>query len=224
MRIVATSDLHGFLPYVPEGDVLVICGDVMPVQDHSYKAQLDFIYGPFGDWLERQPHEVKIGVAGNHDFIFDPAFADTEALRRYIFPDAGRHYAELLPWRYLQNETLEVEGVRFHGTPWVPSYGPWAFMHADDDSAVLHAWIPLDTDVVISHGPMKGLLDLTEGQVNAGSLTLRERIAEVEPKYFFCGHIHEGYGMRQWGATLCLNVSHADRAYNSVNAAMVFDL
>jgi Icc-related predicted phosphoesterase len=55
--------------------------------------------------------------------------------------------------------------------------------------------IPLDTDVLITHGPMKGFLDMTVRGVSTGCPYLLEKSAEMTNlKLFVCGHIHEAYG------------------------------
>lgn len=46
MRIAATSDLHGHLPEVPDCDLLLIAGDICPLEDGSIRVQ--------GRWLDTE--------------------------------------------------------------------------------------------------------------------------------------------------------------------------
>ena len=55
--------------------------------------------------------------------------------------------------------------------------------------------IPLDVDILVTHGPAKGFLDLTLRGDVTGCPYLLEKIAELTNlKLFVHGHIHEAYG------------------------------
>src|SRR3954452_22943471 len=105
--IVAASDLHGHLPDVPECDLLLLAGDLCPVADHSIPTQAQFPAGPFKDWLASVPARQIVGIAGNHDFIFE---RDADLVPRN------------LPWTYLQDAGAAFGGFNVFGTPWQPWY------------------------------------------------------------------------------------------------------
>ena len=75
LRVAAISDLHGFLPDVPACDVLLVAGDICPVEDHDLDFQRRWLEGPFSDWLRGLDAGEIVGIAGNHDFV---AQADPE--------------------------------------------------------------------------------------------------------------------------------------------------
>src|ERR1700722_17205289 len=102
MKIVAVSDMHGFLPNIPACDLLLLAGGITPVSDHGILRQADWLDGDFRRWLNRVPARKIIGVAGNHDFIFQQA---PERLPRD------------LPWTYLQDTGTQWEGLHIWGTP-----------------------------------------------------------------------------------------------------------
>ena len=112
MKIVAASDLHGMLPAVPPCDLLLLGGDLCPLKDHSSRRQADWLDTTFRFWLASVPARKIVGVAGNHDFVFqnDPDWVPRD-----------------LPWTYLQDSGCEWEGLRFWGTPWQPWFFDWAF-------------------------------------------------------------------------------------------------
>jgi uncharacterized protein len=60
----------------------------------------------------------------------------------------------------------------------------------------------------VVHFPPNGTtLDEVGRGNHAGSPTLRSWVERVQPVFLFCGHIHEGAGLRdQIGATQCINV------------------
>src|SRR5262249_28634493 len=106
MRIVAMSDLHGYLPeHVPACDLLLLAGDLGPVTDHSPLTHAQWLGREFRAWLERLPARKIVGIAGNHDLVFERA--------PHLVPRD-------LPWTYLQDSGLEWEGLKIWGTPWQP--------------------------------------------------------------------------------------------------------
>lgn len=199
MHIVAISDLHGILPEIPECDLLLIGGDVCPVRDHSLKRQEMWIEDKFLPWLEGIPAKDIVGVAGNHDFVA----SDNPS----VMYD--------LPWWYLEDETVEIGSHVIHGTPWTPTFGPWAFMM--DEPSLRKKWdkIPNDTTILLSHGPMSGGYGgYTARDIDAGSISMREKIEKLPDLVFHAfGHIHEGFGDYPRGASLHSNVSFVDLQY-----------
>lgn len=184
MRLVATADLHGNLPPIPECDVLVIAGDVAPEYGGNYREfmQANWLLNDFTEWLQQVPAEYVLGLGGNHDTAL---FKNTDSV------------CEALPWRYLLDDAVEIDGVRFWGSPWIPHLD-WANFYLRDelfDASV--DMVPNDIDVIISHGPPLGLCDFTGphyGNEHAGFYGWNRTIDRVQPDLFICGHIHEAYG------------------------------
>jgi Icc-related predicted phosphoesterase len=192
------ADQHGFLPAIPECDLLLIGGDICPFDGpHDAEAQRAWLDSTFRAWLDAIPAEHIIGIAGNHDFVFE----------------ADRHPTDL-PWHYLQDETLEVDGCVIHGTPWQPEFFDWAFNLATEE-AMAEKWalIPDTTDILLVHGPPAGLGDRTSRGERVGSTSLRDRITEIRPRLVVSGHIHEDYGVRELGDTVVVNASLVDELY-----------
>jgi hypothetical protein len=225
LRIVATADLHGYLPEIPECDLLLIGGDVCPVWDHHVDFQKLWLKSDFSEWLRKVPAKKIVGIGGNHDFVFDK------------LPDFGHG----LPWMYLHDTTGVItigdEIIKVHGAPHTPRFGRWALMRPDPMLVEMWDKIPTDIDVLLSHGPMYGYADKVAGysltkhgweeQTRVGSQTLRNRLDHIDfpnLKLFICGHIHEEYG--EWPVNDQLtvyNVSHMDDEYKPVNDPVVID-
>ena len=96
MRIVQISDTHSrhhLLTSIPEGDVLVHCGDFS--DNGTEEEVLDFL-----NWFIELPHSHKIFVTGNHDLCLWDA-DNIEDL-----PD-NMHF--------LQDRGITINGVRFFG-------------------------------------------------------------------------------------------------------------
>jgi Icc-related predicted phosphoesterase len=214
VKVVAISDMHGVLPEVPACDLLLLAGDITPVEDHGLEFQARWLDEEFRRWLEAVPARKVIGVAGNHDFLFEQA---PEAVPRD------------LPWTYLQDAGMEWEGLKVYGTPWQPWFYDWAFNLEEDDLAKKWALIPAGTDVLVLHGPPYGYGDgvpSSRGGVESvrrcGSPSLLRRIEEVKPRLAVYGHIHPGAGVYRLQGTTLANVSLLDDNYQAVNGPSIF--
>jgi Icc-related predicted phosphoesterase len=213
MRIVAVSDLRGMLPAIPPCDLLLLGGDLCPVQNHRLPFQAEWLNTTFRAWLERQPARKVVGVAGNHDFVFERA--------RFAVPAD-------LPWTYLQDEATEWEGLKIYGSPWQPWFFDWAFNLYEDELEKKWRMIPAGTDILVLHGPPYGYGDGVPergGSVRrCGSPSLLRRIEEVRPKLVIFGHIHEGRGEWRLGPTVLANVTLVNAGYEEAYSPWVFDL
>jgi Icc-related predicted phosphoesterase len=82
--------------------------------------------------------------------------------------------------------------------------------------------IPDDTDILIVHGPPKGILDLsTDRQHNlemCGCNSLRKRVEKMNLKLMCFGHIHNSEGISNQGWA---RIGGKETIYS--NAACVFD-
>lgn len=205
-RLVFLSDTHGLHDRitVPPGDILVHAGDCT---NRGTLAQVS----AFDDFLATLPHPHKIVVAGNHDWCFED--------------DPGAARARLRHATYVQDYAVEKMGLRFYGSPWQPEFFNWAF-NLPRGERLREKWaaIPPDTDVLITHGPPHGLLDLTSDGRSVGCEALRPRVAAVAPRIHCFGHIHEAAGTQTVDGTLFINAAICDLAYRPVNPPIVVDL
>ena len=210
MRLVFISDTHTYTGFpVPDGDVLIHAGDATSTGTPDEVAL-------FLDWFSDQPHPRKILIAGNHDWLFQEN------------PDlAALMLAEHPGLTYLQDAGTEINGVRFWGSPWQPWFNAWAFNLPSEGESLRNVWnrIPMDTEVLITHGPPRGILDTAgHGLPPLGCKELRKRLAMVRPRIHAFGHIHGGYGAAQSETTLFLNASICDEAYRPNNRPIVVEL
>jgi Icc-related predicted phosphoesterase len=209
MRIVAISDTHDRHDQIqlPEGDILIHGGDL------SMRGNLVEVRR-FLDWFENQPFTERIFIAGNHDFLFqeDPGIAKALVEEKFC--------------HYLQDDLVEIHGLKIYGSPWQPWLHNWAFNIKRDTGTLAVKWskIPDDTDILITHGPPHGILDLTyDTNENVGCEALLERVKEVKPKIHIFGHIHETYGVKEGTYTIFVNASNLNLDYEVVNKPIVLD-
>ena len=172
---------------VPENiDIVCHSGDCTN-NFYTSKNKTEFL--SFVEWYRSIDVPYKILVAGNHDaYIYN----ETKKARD-ILDKAGIIY--------LDKEAITINSLKFWGEPRTPEFGSWHFMA--DRSKMKKHWeqVPLDTNIIITHGPPKGILDLTSTVdhklENAGCSNLRNHIENNvwrELKALCFGHIHaNGY-------------------------------
>lgn len=90
---------------------------------------------------------------------------------------------------------MEIEGVRIFGSPYSPWFVGNAFQYPLQHEKTIWGHIPYGVDLLITHSPPKGILDLNANKEHAGSAYLREIVLQRKPKYHVFGHIHESAGM-----------------------------
>lgn len=211
---MATSDLHGRLPDVPDCDLLLIGGDICPdhpvgkqqrydLFDKGASSQAIWLDTVFRAWLEElvNRHIKVVAIWGNHDFVGE---------HPEIVPD--------LPWTLIQDALFEMDGLKVWGTTWVPGLPRWAF-YASHEALVARAKaIPSGIDVLMTHGPPYGTADFVApqfGSINVGDIALRDELPRINPQVIVCGHIHEQFGIHNYRGIPVYNVSHMDENYNN---------
>lgn len=217
MKITCISDTHNQHLHIPPdwlegGDVLVHAGDV------SGRGSLKEVEA-FLEWFNELPYTHKIFIAGNHDFWFEKVstFAVNEMLQEK-YPNIT----------YLNDSGVEIDGVKFWGSPVQPWFYDWAFNRMGTDICRHWDMIPLDTDVLIVHGGPKhiGSLNITARDRNdVGCPYLYEKLSELKQlKLFVQGHIHEGRGTYTFAdKQLFVNASLLNLQYELVNKPFVID-
>jgi Icc-related predicted phosphoesterase len=217
MRIIAISDTHGYHRRltIPEGDMLICAGDF------SMRARLTDVV-QFGDWFNNQPHEHKIIVCGNHD----------------VFAEGEEHFtrAAFAPAVYLNHEEATIAGYRIFGSPYSGSIydpSPWAFDYnpRGDRSHAIWSQIPDGIDILITHGPPKGILDRVLAphlgeDPHVGDKNLLDSVKRSLPRVHIFGHIHEAYGSYESDlyTTKFYNACICDVRYDPINPVTVIDL
>jgi Icc-related predicted phosphoesterase len=213
MHVVCTSDTHGFVNELlkfrtnpPKADIFIHAGDITNQNDTAELKKIN-------EWLGTVPCKYKIVIAGNRDGIIEKLGPEKT---KNIFTNAI----------YLEDEQVEIEGIKIYGSPWSARFGEWSFM-ASRGKEIASKWknIPTGMDIIITHGPPYGILDVALNTgYNAGCEDLLEAIKEKKPKYHIFGHIHEGYGSYKEGETTFINASVCNIQYIPKNKPINFNI
>lgn len=194
MKLIHISDTHGFHNQFPkdkfEGiDMVIHSGDCSNWRDvnRNQEEVVDFI-----NWYSSVPVKHKIFVAGNHDTSIE-----RKRFKKEDFAAAGI--------TYLENDFTIVDGFKIYGSPITPTFGDWSFMKARDKTHEVWGKIPDDTDILVVHGPPKGIRDVSFDRYGnlemCGDLALTKRcFALKETLKLVCfGHIHNMEGVYNQG-------------------------
>lgn len=248
-RIVCISDTHGLhnsmtnYNKLPEGDILIHSGDFSNIGRKS--EIIDFI-----SWLHRQLDRFNhiVFIAGNHDRGMDFQFVETKSSVGHIKvynesdlddvsvimekPDWLLDAINYLDKRihYLENSGLSIDGINFWGSPVTPNFyeSYWAFNRSRGEK-IKRYWdlIPKNTNVLITHGPAKGIGDYIKDQkVNVGceELEIKVRYELPELKLHVFGHIHDSYMKKTIDGVTYVNASICTEQYVPKNAPIVVEL
>lgn len=205
-RIVALSDTHGQHRQIniPKGDILIYAGD-FEIRD------LDDLF-EMRDWLNDLDFKHIVTIFGNHDFT---EIMKTEDIR-FIF---GKKI------NYLCNNLIDIKGLKIWGSSYTPRFNDWAWMKSENYLKEIWATIPNYIDIVVTHGMPYEICDKVFPCLKSvGSITLRDKIKEIQPKIFIGGHLHESYGQYTNGETDYYNVSILDEMYKITNSVTIIEV
>ena len=225
LKVTAISDLHGDFPHIEPGDVLCICGDIVPLYIQSdFTLSLNWLKNDFLNWVNSIECAYVVIVSGNHDFVFQ----DMHDTYEHHYSDVYCRFADYVnetifngtKVTYLHDTDTVIGGYTFYGTPYIPALRRWAFYQPSEKLRELFEKIPqTDIDVLLTHSPGKNVnqtgvsLQLPK-QPEYGSAELTDVVSNRNIKYWFVGHVHSGnHNLTDFTGTKVANVSLKDESY-----------
>lgn len=220
MRVCHISDTHNHhnKVNVPEADLLIHSGDFTT---QGTKAQvMSFI-----DWFSKLPHKHKCCIAGNHDLSFE----DHHSARKGLIKEFKNNNVY-----YLKDSSVVIEGLKIWGSPFTPFFFNWAF-NLPRGKALADKWalIPDDTNILVTHGPPYGILDLVEDNLSnlgrdlhQGCLDLMYRVNQLKELKAHCfGHLHlQGGNQLNINNLIFSNAAICTESYSPTNQPQVFNI
>lgn len=208
LKVAAISDTHQHHGAInlPPADVLVCAGDV------CLEGTM-FEFDGFAEWWNSLEYRYKVLVPGNHDWCFQKK----EGTCRAWLPDTI----------VLIDQLAEIEGRIIWGSPYTPWFYNWAY---NVPRGMLHEhWdkIPINLDLLITHGPPHGVLDQARPMLseNLGDNELRHAVEQKKPARHVFGHIHGSGGrLVKVGDTAFHNISVVNEQYKVVRGAEEFTI
>ncbi|MCJ1294033.1 hypothetical protein MMC34_005590 [Xylographa carneopallida] len=203
------GDTHPLREPTPKVDVLLHCGDLTEVGGiSSYEKALRM--------LGRIDAELKLVIPGNHDLDLDKQFweahdDDQEDHNAAVNTMTGR-LADEAGVSYLAEGTHSFtlkSGAKFtiYVSPYTPAFFDWAFAYERNEdryngpqevagaiTSIATEPMPNGVDIVMTHGPPRGILDSCPGE-SVGCDNLLRALRRVKPTMHCFGHIHECNGV-----------------------------
>ncbi|KAL4223462.1 hypothetical protein ACF0H5_016933 [Mactra antiquata] len=220
VRIVHISDTHmrhnDYIDHLPHGDILVHSGDFSAFSIGRYfgnkTSDRDRVIDEINKFFGKVNFEHKVFVPGNHELSFD---VNTKAYIEERLTDV----------HYLQDSSINIEGINIYGSPWNSKrWTSYARGFAKNANKLIKHWnlIPKQTDILVTHLPPEGILDLAtkkfsglknlfsrnsacdvccsshEAYEHWGCKDLRNIILKgVRPTLHLFGHVHEDTGIQE---------------------------
>ena len=204
MNITFISDTHTAEVELPGGDLLIHAGDLTyQGRTKETKKQLDY--------LSSAGYKNVVIIPGNHEVYWEAGHVPF------------RRYCEERGIICLVEESVEIEGIKIFGSPITPEFCGWAYMR--NAPVIGYSWekIPLDTDILITHGPPRGILDVNPSDERCGCPALRKKVEEVAPRIHVFGHIHGGHGVVDIDGTTFINAAIMDESYSPTNKPIQYE-
>ncbi|MFO0941734.1 MAG: hypothetical protein U0930_13340, partial [Pirellulales bacterium] len=95
--------------------------------------------------------------------------------------------------------------LKIFGSPYTPWFFNWAYNVARPDLEAIWQTIPATVDLLVTHGPPKGILDVTRDwktkePIHIGSMSLTRNVEQrIKPKIHTFGHLHDEIGISNFG-------------------------
>jgi Icc-related predicted phosphoesterase len=192
---------HSEIPtdQLPGGDFLIHTGDF---SNSGTVTQCN----EFFEWFSAQTQYThRIFIAGNHDRL---AESDSSLFRRLV--PANCHY--------LEDSGIELEGLKFWGTPVTAMFCNWAFNRSYTELHKHFNYIPDDVNIVLTHGGPYGLLQNLENGLDIGMEPLNEKLIDLPNLLVSAfGHVHHSYGQLNLGKTHFVNSAICGENYQVTN-------
>lgn len=233
MKIIAISDLHGYLPTIEEqADIMLIAGDISPLRIQGSKVLMqEWMEEEFIPWINKLKVEKVFLVAGNHCFYFQGI-----SKNKILLLEKETNYK----LKYLKNETTTYidengESWTIFGTPYCHIFGNWPFMLSEEALAEKFKEIPEEVDIIISHDPPYGVgfhdcnlqkaYSRSTGPEHLGNKPLREQLEKTKFKLGVFGHIHSSdHNPTEFRGATVVGVSLLDEYYNPAYKPFIIEL
>ncbi|KAI4177422.1 MAG: hypothetical protein LQ343_000403 [Gyalolechia ehrenbergii] len=202
---------HAYRSPFPPADVLLHAGDLTNL---GYINEYEAIF----KMLAAAEAELKIVIAGNHDISLDLEYYESTGRRQF-----HRNTSEDLDvvrniWTGEEAKKAGIvyleEGIRtftlrnearftIYTSPYQPEFCDWAFSYERDEDRFnpasaknpIPSWPAID--ILLTHGPPVGILDMTSRGKKVGCEHLLRAVKRCRPRLHCFGHIHEGWGAKR---------------------------
>eukprot|EP01083_Nonionella_stella_P091828 256807_1 len=220
VRVICISDTHGrhswFTHSIPDGDILVHCGDITFQGNGGTNA-----LRTFNKWIKQFTHQYKIVIGGNHD-RFMPSM-EYLFLKENVFNDCV----------YLDNDSYvikEFNDLSIFGCGWSPKGSDNnAFQDLTDDILNMN---DTTVDILVGHSDMSNLRRYYRKRAHDAQVkAVMSAVEQCKACIHLCGHFHARYGVKiksefydDNSDMMVVNCSSLDGRYTPTHCPVVFDV
>jgi len=198
-------------------DLVIHCGDESDSGDAFQNEPESRL---FFEWYSALDIPTKVFVPGNHSTAIEQGLIGISD-----YPNV----------KFLIHAETVWQGLKIFGSPYTPEFYSWSYMKPRSELDVVWQSIPDDTDILITHGPPKGIRDVTKdfdtGQpVHVGSKSLGTHVeTRINPMVHAFGHIHDEKAIQNFGTTTrngiqFINCSACDLSGRLKNHGVLLDI
>ncbi|WP_435139025.1 metallophosphoesterase family protein [Pseudopelagicola sp. nBUS_19] len=175
MKILAFSDMH-----------------------HSHRAARDIVAASFEADLV-----IGVGDFCNQRCGLSEAFGLLDSIQSPMIVVPGNNESEkelreVVPKNVtvLHGQSMEIAGLRVFGLGYAVPVTPFTDWSCDLTEEVAEDMLSKfgDSDLLITHSPPKGFVDLSSSGMSLGSVSVLNAIKRETPGLVMCGHIHDCWG------------------------------
>ena len=180
LKIVCISDTHSKQHElkIPKCDLFIAAGDLINNKEGENEIK------SFNKWVEKIESKNKIIIAGNQDNYLN----NNKSKIKDIFPSLN----------YLEYNSFQLNNpnILIYGAPCILRRNFFisgnAFSLSGEDMRRHFENIPSNTDILVTHVPPYGVLDISYKNKHLGSKWLRNEICNrIHPKIHIFGHNHD---------------------------------
>jgi len=196
MKLTVISDTHNQHEQfgILSGEVLIHCGDMFNLFSKK-DGELESI----DDWFGRQKFDLILCTGGNHDSALEEQLNVVDE----PFQNAV----------YLQDRAYIHDGINFYGAPWTPELAGQAFYREGSELERVWQSIPANVDVLITHTPPAGILDVSSRGLELGCQYLAKQLRVVNPRVNCFGNVHASSGTQITESTTYINASSVNSQF-----------
>lgn len=195
-----THNQHDRLVVPPGIDAVVHCGDESTQRKSKWN---EAEARAFFEWYARLPVATRVYVPGNHSTAVEQGL-----IRPGEYPGI----------QFLIHQAWHWSGLALFGSPYTPWFFGWAYNVHRPKLEPLWQAIPSETEILITHGPPKGIRDVTRDwrsrePIHVGSQSLTRQVTQrIQPRIHAFGHLHDEQGIANFG-------QHTEDGIQFVNCA-----
>lgn len=217
MKLLCLSDTHSRHRQIPlswldiedkENTILIHAGDI---SNMGYLNEIE----DFCQWYDSLDFIHKIFTVGNHDWGFEKKPKEVAEI-----------IANYPSITYLHDDYTIINGVKIYCSAWQPFFCNWAF-NLQRGKELQAKWdlIPDDVSVLVTHGPVYGLCDMTPNGEFVGCENLLDTVVTRlnNVNVLIHGHIHHSYGYAYKYNKLFINASILNEMYLVANKPILID-